>query len=81
MNSLTGTFFAPSHSILSIEGAQYLINITHLLLYQNQISDISALANLTESIRNIQADIDLIREKRKTVVIELRDLIKEAMDI
>ncbi len=47
LNSLTGSLSANFASILSIEGAQYLTNITDLSFHVNQISDISALSGLT----------------------------------
>lgn len=50
LNGLTGTLNASNANIISIEGAQYLTNLTWLYLYLNQISDISALfgaSNLT----------------------------------
>ncbi|MCD4819473.1 MAG: leucine-rich repeat domain-containing protein [Candidatus Cloacimonetes bacterium] len=47
LNSLTGTLDAGGSSILSIEGAQYLTNITGLHLENNQISAISAISDLT----------------------------------
>jgi Leucine-rich repeat (LRR) protein len=50
LNSLTGDLEASLVSIQSIEGAQYLINITHLYLDNNQISDVSALSGLTNLV-------------------------------
>ncbi|HNR65583.1 MAG TPA: leucine-rich repeat domain-containing protein, partial [Atribacterota bacterium] len=47
LNGLTGTLFASDRNIISIEGAQYLINLQQLRLYDNQISGLSALAELT----------------------------------
>jgi len=47
LNGITGTFNAGSSNISSIEGAQYLTNLTKLYLYENQISDISAVSGLT----------------------------------
>jgi hypothetical protein len=46
LNSLTGSVNAGSRNISSIEGAQYLINISKLQLYSNQIDDITPLSNL-----------------------------------
>jgi len=47
LNGLTGTLQAGSSNIISIEGAQYLINLDCLVLRYNQILDISPLSGLT----------------------------------
>jgi Leucine-rich repeat (LRR) protein len=47
LQGLTGTLYAWSRNIISIEGAQYLTNLQGLWLDSNQISDISPLAGLT----------------------------------
>ena len=47
LNGITGTLMAFLASISSIEGAQYLINVTSLDLFVNQIDDISAISGLT----------------------------------
>jgi len=47
LNGLTGALYAIRRNISSIEGAQYLINLQHLDIAYNQISDISPLAGLT----------------------------------
>ena len=47
LNGMTGTFNAENSTISSIEGAQYLTNLTSLYLGNNQISDISAVSDLT----------------------------------
>jgi len=47
LNGITGTLMAFLAGISSIEGAQYLINVTSLDLFVNQIDDISAISGLT----------------------------------
>ena len=47
LNGLTGTLYAYYRNIISIEGAQYLINLQELDLSSNHISDLSPLARLT----------------------------------
>ncbi|HOR43152.1 MAG TPA: leucine-rich repeat domain-containing protein, partial [Atribacterota bacterium] len=47
LQGLTGRLYVGWRSIISIEGAQYLINLQYLYLYYNQISDLSPLAGLT----------------------------------
>ena len=47
LNGIRGTLSAPYSYISSIEGTQYLTNLTELSLSINQISDISALSGLT----------------------------------
>jgi len=47
LNGITGNFFAGNLNISSIEGAQYLTNLTLLYLLENHISDISAVSGLT----------------------------------
>ncbi len=46
LNGITGTLWAFLAGISSIEGAQYLVNVTSLELFVNQIDDISAVSNL-----------------------------------
>ncbi len=47
LNALSGYFYSGDANILSIEGAQFLINITGFGLQENQIIDISVLSGLT----------------------------------
>ena len=51
LNGITGIFDASYSNISSIEGAQYLTNLTMLILHDNQISDISAVSGLTNLTR------------------------------
>ena len=65
LNGITAHFFAGNSNISSIEGAQYLTNLTWLSLNNNQIIDISTisgLANLTslELYNNQIIDISVI---------------------
>ncbi|MBC2065366.1 LapB repeat-containing protein [Listeria welshimeri] len=46
LNSITGSFQAINKGIKSIEGAEYLQNITELDVEKNQITDITPVANL-----------------------------------
>ncbi len=46
LNGITGEFNAYEAEIVSIEGAQYLTNLTTLKLDRNQIVDISSISNL-----------------------------------
>ncbi len=50
LNGITGTLMAFLAGISSIEGAQYLINVTSLDLFFNQIDDISPISGLTNLI-------------------------------
>ena len=50
LNGLTGQLDASNAGISSIEGAQYLINLTNLILGSNQISNISYVSDLTNLI-------------------------------
>ena len=50
LNGMTGEFNAYDADISSIEGAQYLINLSSLKLNSNQISDISAVSCLENLI-------------------------------
>ncbi|MEA2096057.1 MAG: leucine-rich repeat domain-containing protein [Candidatus Cloacimonadota bacterium] len=47
LNGITGMLWAALAGISSIEGAQYLINVTSLYLHDNQIDDISPVSGLT----------------------------------
>ncbi|MDZ4122128.1 MAG: leucine-rich repeat domain-containing protein, partial [Candidatus Cloacimonadaceae bacterium] len=47
MESLVGNLFAEAYNIISLEGAQHLLNIYNLYLANNQISYIGHLSNLT----------------------------------
>ena len=47
LNGLSGILLASYRNIISIEGAQFLTNLTDLNFDSNQISDISALSGLT----------------------------------
>jgi len=47
LNGLTGALYATDGNIISIEGAQFLTNITNLDLLNNQIINISPLSNLS----------------------------------
>ncbi|MCB5252345.1 MAG: leucine-rich repeat domain-containing protein, partial [Candidatus Cloacimonetes bacterium] len=46
LESLNGRLSATSRGIVSLEGAQHLINLPELILHYNQISDLSPLSNL-----------------------------------
>jgi Leucine-rich repeat (LRR) protein len=47
LNGIHGSLSISSFNIISIEGAQYLINLDELSFFDNSITDISPLANLT----------------------------------
>ncbi len=59
LESLTGTIDANTSNIHSIEGAQYLTNIEELILFENQIEDITCLENL-ENLTSINLDYNQI---------------------
>ncbi len=50
LNGIIGYFYAGNSNITSIEGAQYLTNLTRLILDENQISDISTISDLPNLI-------------------------------
>jgi uncharacterized protein (TIGR02145 family) len=69
LNGITGYLVADNLNISYIEGAQYLTNLTGLILHWNQISDISAVSGLVNlasldlrwnQISNISAVSDLV---------------------
>ena len=47
LNSISGHLYAGDADIVSIEGAQYLVNISSIGLQENQIEDISPISGLT----------------------------------
>ncbi len=81
LNGINGTLNAYGetyYEILSIEGAQYLINLSTLNLAQNVIEDISPISGLTSLIHldlrdNLISDISPISGLTSLIHLDLRD--------
>ena len=78
LESLTGYWDAHDRSIVSIEGAQHLINLQRLYLYNNQIIDITPLTGLSNLqglylYNNLISDISPLSSLSNLQTLNLRD--------